>query len=136
MSEHLPRTITLQLLAQAQQQSDIEVCGLIAARDDTPHRLIPIDNIAPHPETLFEMDPKQQIEAMRELREQDETLWAIYHSHPHAPAVPSATDLENASYPDALYLVVSLNTEGVMEVAGFRLSDGSFEPVSLEISDY
>ena len=56
------------------------------------------------------------------MREQQEELFAIYHSHPTAPAEPSATDLEMANYPDALYLIISLNTKGVLEMRGFRLN--------------
>jgi proteasome lid subunit RPN8/RPN11 len=55
------------------------------------------------------------------MRERGEELFAIFHSHPQAPAEPSATDLELAAYPDALYLIVSLNTKGVLELRGFRI---------------
>ncbi|MBT6079431.1 MAG: hypothetical protein HOG56_03745, partial [Gammaproteobacteria bacterium] len=63
-------------------------------------------------------------------------LWAIYHSHPDAPAAPSAKDLADASYADALYLVISMNTEGVLEMRGFRLQSDIFNEVALETSDY
>lgn len=132
MKEYLPRELAVQLLVEAQREPEQEVCGLIATRDGGPHRLIPIQNIAAEPGTLFEMEPQAQIEAMRAIREQGETLWAIYHSHPHAPAVPSAKDLADTAYPEALYLVISLNTEGVMEMGGYRLQQGHFEPVALE----
>ncbi len=57
------------------------------------------------------------------MRENGEALFAIYHSHPTSPAEPSAIDLELAAYPDALYLIISLNTKGVLEMRGFRLND-------------
>ena len=136
MTEYLPRNLAVQLLAEAQSAPEREVCGLIAAKDGTPQRLIPIHNIATEPSNLFEMDPQQQIEAIRQVREQGETLWAIYHSHPHAPAIPSTKDLNDAAYPEALYLVISLNTEGVMEMGGYRLQGGTFQPVALETSPF
>jgi proteasome lid subunit RPN8/RPN11 len=67
------------------------------------------------------------------MREQGEELFGIYHSHPHSPAEPSDTDLRQAGYPEALYLIVSLNTKGVLEMRGFRLRDGQATPVHLEI---
>lgn len=132
MTEYLPRDLAVQLLAEAQSTPEKEVCGLIAAKNGNPSRIIPIQNIAPTPGTLFEMEPQRQIEAMKEIREAGETLWSIYHSHPHAPATPSAKDLADAAYPEALYLVISLNTEGVMEMGGYRLKEGDFQPVTLE----
>jgi proteasome lid subunit RPN8/RPN11 len=131
MKEYLPRELALALLAEAQRSPAQEVCGLIAARGGTPQRLIPIRNIATDPSRRFEMEPQQQIEALREIRQQGEQLWAIYHSHPDAPARPSARDLDDAAYPDALYLVISLNTEGVMELGGFRLQNDRFIEVAL-----
>ncbi|MBT3197697.1 MAG: M67 family metallopeptidase [Gammaproteobacteria bacterium] len=136
MSEHLPRTLALQLLTEAQKSPQREVCGMISGQGTLPKRLIPIQNIATTPETLFEMEPQQQIHALREIREQGEQLWAIYHSHPQAPATPSPRDLAEAAYPDALYLVISLNTEGVLEIRGFRLGETQFDEVALEVTDY
>ena len=67
------------------------------------------------------------------MRENGEELFAIYHSHPHAPATPSATDLQQAAYPTALYLIISLNTKGVLELQGFRLHRQQVTPVELEM---
>lgn len=129
----LPRTLVNQILHKAQMSPDIEVCGLIAAKNGRPTRFIPIANVARQPRRLFTMDPRQQIDAMRRMREQGEELFGIFHSHPHSPATPSATDLSEAGYPDALYLIVSLNTKGVLEMCGYRLVAGQAEEVALEI---
>ncbi len=129
----LPRQLVNQILHQAQASPEVEVCGLIAARDGRPARAIPIANVSPHPQRLFAMDPARQIAAQRRMREQGETLFGIYHSHPHSPAEPSVTDLREAGYPEALYLIVSLNTRGVLEMRGFRLHGDAAVPVHLEI---
>ncbi len=129
----LPRTIVTALLRHAQQNPEAEVCGLIAAKSGVPVRLVPVENVAPEPHRRFTMSPPGQIEAMRTIREAGETLYAIYHSHPHAPAEPSATDLQEAAYPEAYYLIVSLDTEGVLELRAFRLVNGAASSVPLEI---
>ena len=121
------------ILHQAQVSPEVEVCGLITAKDGRPQRCIPVPNVSERPERLFAMDPKSQIEALRDMREHNEELFGIYHSHPHSPAEPSDTDLDQAGYPDALYVIVSLNTKGVLEMRGFRLIDGKIEQVQLEI---
>ncbi len=130
--EQLPRPLINQLLAQAQKSPEAEVCGLIGAGGEA-HTLYPIANIAEQADHLFAMEPRGQIDAMRTMREAGETLFAIYHSHPHAPAKPSAADLKEAAYPEALYLIVSLDTKGVLDLRGYRLSDGEFVAVGLEM---
>jgi len=129
----LPRQLVNQILHQAQVSPASEVCGLIIARGGRPKRCIAIDNVSGRPQRLFAMDPRQQIDAMRKMREQEEELFGIYHSHPHSPAVPSDTDLEQTGYPDALHLIISLNTKGVLEMRGYRLRDGKTQEVALEI---
>lgn len=132
-SIQLPRQLVNDLLHQAQISPECEICGLIGALNGTPVSVYPVANVADHPGELFRMDPQGQIDAMRRLREAGETLFAIYHSHPHADARPSARDLAEAAYPDALYLIISLNTEGVLEMRGFRLDNGDFTPVQITI---
>lgn len=129
----LPRQLVNQILHQAQSSPDIEVCGLIAAKNGRPTRCMPVPNIAETPQRLFSMEPARQVEAQRRMREQGEELFGIYHSHPHSPAQPSSTDLEQAGYPEALYIIVSLNTKGVLEMRGFRLSCNEATQVHLEI---
>lgn len=133
MTVQLDRTIVNRILAHAQQQPEQEVCGLIGASSGVARRVYPVRNAAGETDHLFAMDPQQQIDAMRSMRENGEELFAIYHSHPHAPATPSALDLEQAAYPDALYLIISLNTKGVLELQGFRLRGSAVETVPLEL---
>jgi len=129
----LPRQLVNQILHQAQSSPETEICGLVAAKDGQPTRCIQVANVAEEPQRLFAMDPARQIDAQRGMRERGEALFGIYHSHPHSPAQPSATDLEQAGYPEALYIIVSLNTKGVLEMRGFRLMDNKAVQVQLEI---
>lgn len=129
----LPRTIVNQILAHAQGSPETEVCGLIASREGFAVHSYRVANVARQPDRFFSMDPKAQIDAMRQMRDAGEELYAIYHSHPHAAAMPSRRDLEESAYPDALYLIVSLDTKGVLEMRGFRLRDEAIEAVDLEV---
>lgn len=129
----LPRPLVNRILHQAQCSAEREVCGLIGGRDDTPVNLYPVANIAADPRTRYEMDPREQIAAQRAMRERGEALWAIYHSHPQSPPVPSAEDVKRLSHPAALYLIISLNTKGVLELRGFRVAGAMLQPVTLTI---
>lgn len=118
---HISRKLTNQLLHLAQYSPEQEICGLIGGKNGLPTSCYPIQNIAEYPQQRFLLDPAQQIGAMKKMREADEQLFAIYHSHPKAPAVPSSTDLELAAYPDAYYLIISLDTKGVLEMRAFQI---------------
>jgi [CysO sulfur-carrier protein]-S-L-cysteine hydrolase len=132
----LPRTLVNQLLTHAQKHPEREVCGLIAADGGRPTRVWPVDNVAQNADHLFRMDPKEQIDAMRAMREAGEDLFAIYHSHPHAPPLPSVTDLEQVGYPEALYLIISLDTKGVLQMNGYYLTEtGGLKVVDLSVEN-
>lgn len=131
----LPRRIINQLLDHARAHPGQEICGLISARDGAALRAIPVANISPRPEHRYAMDPAGQIAALRAMRETGEDLLAIYHSHPVSPAAPSGIDIAEAGYPDAIYLIISLNTKGVLEMRGFRIRAGGAKEVTLEIQD-
>lgn len=129
----LPRTLINGMLTHAQHTPESEVCGLIAQTTEGDFQVYPVANVAIEADHLFRMDPAAQIDAMRRMRESDEELFAIYHSHPHAPAEPSPRDLAEAAYPDALYLIISLTTKGVLELRGFRLRQGAVENIDLVV---
>jgi [CysO sulfur-carrier protein]-S-L-cysteine hydrolase len=131
----IPRKLTNQLLHLAQLSPDLEICGLVGSKNGLPSTCYPISNIAEQPQQRFLLDAKQQIAAMTEMRNQGETLFAIYHSHPNAPAEPSIFDLEQSAYPDALYLIISLNIRGVLEMRGFKINQKKPVEVPLSLSE-
>ncbi len=135
--EHIqiPRKITNQLLHLAQISPDLEICGLIGSKNGLPSSCYPIRNAAAHPQQRFQLDAGQQISAMTEMRDRGEQLFAIYHSHPSAPATPSSTDLELESYPEALYLIISLNTKGILEMRGFKIAHQLATEIALSLRD-
>lgn len=130
----LPRKLVNQILHLAQISPETEVCGLIGADSDgRPASCYPVSNSAANPKLRFALEPTQQIAAMKNMRDKGESLFAIYHSHPDAPAVPSATDIEQASYPEAVHLIISLNTKGVLEMRGFKIIDKTIKELALRL---
>jgi proteasome lid subunit RPN8/RPN11 len=99
-----------------------EVCGLLGVRDDgtiVHHR---IDN-AERSLTYYVMEPKQLLRAMREIEDEGQGL-AIYHSHTHTQAYPSATDIRLAAYPEATYVIVTLQDRDAPDIRAFSIVDG------------
>ncbi len=130
---NISRKLTQQLLHLAQLSPNQEVCGLIGSKNGIPLSCYPIDNIADTPHVRFLLDPQQQIAAISQMRVRNEELFAIYHSHPTTPALPSATDIKMAHYPEAVHLIISLNTKGVLEMRGFIIKDQNVQEVSLSM---
>ncbi len=129
----IPRKLTNQLLHLAQLSPNAEICGLVGGKNGMPVRCYPVDNVAEHPKQRFLLDAGQQISALAAMRKHGEDLFAIYHSHPKAPAEPSWHDINEAAYPDALYLIISLDTKGVLEMRGFKINRQTAEEVVLTL---
>ena len=120
-------------MALAQTRGQQEVCGFISKDSEEQMTLLPIKNIAADPLHFFEMDPAETIQTMKKIRHENLELFAIYHSHPNSPAYPSKTDIEKVGYPEALYLIISLNTKGVIELKGFRIQQDTVSQVELSV---
>lgn len=129
----LPINIVNQILGHAQSQAEEEICGLISEYQGQVKAVYPIQNVSTHRESFYQMDGKAQIDAMRQMRENGEELFAIYHSHPHADAYPSATDVKEAQYPETVYLIVSLDTRGVLDMRAYRLNNEKIEALQVEV---
>lgn len=117
----LPRKLVNELLHSAQLSPDEEVCGFVGKTAAGAYSCYPVDNVADEPSERFLMGAENQLSAMKGMREKEQEMFAIYHSHPTAPAIPSAMDIEQAAYPDTYYLIISLNTKGVLEMRCFKL---------------
>ena len=129
----LQQRLVNDILTQAQQSPEAEICGLIAGKDSQASHCYPVANDADNPVRRYIMNPQGQIDAMRQIREAGEDLIAIYHSHPQAPAQPSTIDIAEANYPDVVYLIISLNIEGVLEIQAFQITNNSTIEIALEL---
>jgi proteasome lid subunit RPN8/RPN11 len=120
----LKKSLIDEIIAHAREAAPQECCGLIGASgDNQAQTLYRARNIAPNPMVAYEAAPEDLFAAQRNMRERNEQLFAIYHSHPNASdPQPSATDVRLAYYPTAVYLIVGL---GSLEprLKAFRISE-------------
>jgi proteasome lid subunit RPN8/RPN11 len=121
----IPRAIYEQMLAHAREEVPNECCGLIGGADGEARTLYRATNSEASP-LRYNLDPQDQFRIMREMEDAGEELAAIYHSHTHSPAYPSQTDISLASYPDTVYLILSL-AEGEEPLRGFHIVDGKVD---------
>ena len=120
------------LVQQAQSAYPLESCGLMAGEENRVRQLYPVENIRESP-VEYEMDPVGQLKAMMDLEEKGWELIGIYHSHPHGPQVPSATDVNLAYYPDSVYVIVSLIDRRRPSVRAFNIVSGQVTEVPLRV---
>lgn len=131
-SVHLPAEMWDAIVAHARQEHPRECCGIISGRDGRLEKLHSLRNIADG-NRFYEIDPAQLMQLeFGELEQTEAEIVAIYHSHPESQAYPSATDLELAYWPEAVYLICSLENKAEPGIRGFRMRDGVISEVQLQ----
>jgi proteasome lid subunit RPN8/RPN11 len=112
-----------ELVAHAREDLPNECCGMVGGSDGRATSVIRVENSAASP-LRFEMDPQGQYDALKEIEDEGGELLAIYHSHTKSAAYPSQTDVNQAvNWPDAIYVIVSLEDPEAPDVKAYRLKD-------------
>lgn len=134
MSLTLPRKFVDEMIAHAREEAPNECCGIIAGVDGRPTKLYRARNAEASP-YRYNVDPQ---DLLRIYRETDANGWdflVIYHSHTHTEAYPSPTDVRLAAWPDAYYVLVSLQNPDAPDVRAYRIRDGEVTEEELRVAD-
>jgi proteasome lid subunit RPN8/RPN11 len=121
-----------EIVQHARAEAPNECCGIVATADGSAVRIFQAENAEASP-VRYGLDPRDQYKIMMEIEDNGWALGAIYHSHTRSPAYPSQTDVNLAFYPDALYLIVSIQDEQNPDLRAFRIVDGEIGEVELSI---
>jgi proteasome lid subunit RPN8/RPN11 len=100
-----------------------EACGLLAGKEGRPVKFFAMKNQDASP-VSYRLDPKEQLKVFTEIDDEGWDLLGIFHTHTHSEAYPSETDLKQAFYPEATYLVMSLSDRSNPVLRGFTMLDG------------
>ena len=100
-----------------------EACGLLAGKEGRPVKFFAMSNQDASP-VSYRLDPTEQLRVFTELEDEGWDLLGIFHTHTHSEAYPSETDLKQAFYPEATYLVMSLSDRSNPVLRGFTMQDG------------
>jgi [CysO sulfur-carrier protein]-S-L-cysteine hydrolase len=112
-----------EMVAHAREDLPNECCGMVGGADGEASVVIPVVNSAASP-LRFEMDPQGQYNALKAIEGDGREMLAIYHSHTKSAAYPSQTDVNQAvSWPDAIWVIVSLEDPESPVVKGYWLKD-------------
>jgi proteasome lid subunit RPN8/RPN11 len=119
----LERRFFDEIVAHCQGEYPNEACGLVAGKEGIPVRVIPMRNADASPGT-YRLEPTEQLRVFEEIEDEGQEMFAIFHSHTHSEAYPSPTDRRQAFYPEARYLILSLQDRSGPALRGFRILDG------------
>jgi proteasome lid subunit RPN8/RPN11 len=109
-----------------------EACGLLGGPTNRVERVYLVENVY-HSRTAYLMAADAQIQAMIELEGLGWDVNGIFHSHPAGPLHPSPTDVAQAYYPDAAYVILAPSEHGVWEGRAFAIVAGQVQPVELTL---
>jgi proteasome lid subunit RPN8/RPN11 len=122
-----------EMVAHAREDLPNECCGMVGGSDGRAASVIRVENSAASP-LRFEMDPQGQYDALKEIEDGGGELLAIYHSHTKSAAYPSQTDVNQAlNWPDAIYVIVSLEDPDAPDVKAYWLKDLSIADAELVV---
>jgi proteasome lid subunit RPN8/RPN11 len=120
-----------EMVSHAREDVPNECCGMIGGVDGEATVVHRVANAAASP-LRFEMDPQEQYNAWKALEDDGKELLAIYHSHTKSAAYPSQTDVNQAaSWPDPMWVIVSLQDPDSPEVKGYWLKDSKIADAEL-----
>ncbi|RME56569.1 MAG: M67 family peptidase [Caldilineae bacterium] len=117
----LPQSIYDEIIAHARAGKPEEVCGVLRGRDSRAKELFRGRNIAEDKINNYTVDPQTLLRQF-EFEDAGDAMMGIYHSHPVSVAYPSATDAWNAHYPDAYYLICSLEFDDAPVIRAFKMT--------------
>jgi [CysO sulfur-carrier protein]-S-L-cysteine hydrolase len=125
------REILLRMLEEARRKPDEECCGLLGGKNGIITTIFASTN-AMASASAYEITPAELLRQMREIRGAGLEMMGIYHSHPNGENRPSATDVERAYYPEAVYFVISPGSGAAKAIRAFTIREGVASELGIE----
>ena len=122
-----------EMIAHAQEDAPNECCGIIAGDDGRAVKLFRAKNAEASP-YRYNVEPKDLFRIFRECEENGWSFLAIYHSHTASEAYPSPTDVRLAFWPEAYYVLVSIQDAGKPVVRAFRILEGEISEEEVSVA--
>ena len=124
------------IIAHAESELPNEACGLIAGNIDGENKEIKkvyfLTN-TDHSNEHFSLDPREQLEAVKDMRKNGLVPLGNWHSHPESPSRPSDEDKRLAYDGKASYMILSLMDRESPVLNSFRISSSQAEKEELII---
>ena len=118
----ISKALSEEIIAHCQSLYPKEACGMLAGREGRVEQVYSMTNVDLSP-ISYQMDPKEQLRVMKQMRQAGQQMLAIYHSHTASPAYPSPVDVRLAVYPEVAYILVSLQDRAQPQLRSYRIVD-------------
>ena len=124
-----------EIVQYAKEHLPEESCGLLAGEIDGDNKTIKkvyfLEN-TDHAEDHFTLNPKEQLEAVKDMRKNGYKPLGNWHSHTSSPSRPSAEDIKLAYDKGASYMIVSFLTKAPV-IKSFHIENDQYEKEDLRI---
>lgn len=127
----IPKHIFDEMLAHCRKVCPNEACGILAGSGNEVLKIYAMTNIE-HSPVSYALDSKEHFRVAKDMRENNLSMIAIFHSHPSSAAYPSQRDVSLAFYEDAAYIIVGL-AEKETVVKAFRIREGNIAEIEVKI---
>ena len=122
-----------EMLAHALENDSVECTGILAGANGKFFKLYRMTNVENSP-YRFSWDPRELLKVWNEMEDNGWDHRAVYHSHIHSEATPSATDVRLATWPEAYYIIVSLLDKQNPVVKAYRIVDETVSEEGLRVT--
>ena len=130
------------MLEHARELAPEEACGLLAGTEEkeesglvrTVRKVYLLTN-TDHSREHFSLDPKEQLAAVKDMRESGWKPLGNWHSHPASPSRSSEEDIRLAIDKNASYLILSLMDRENPVLHSFHVENGISTQEELIIAD-
>lgn len=123
----LPKDFYNKIVEAAKSGRPEEICGLLGGEingsDKIAKEIYFLENID-HSNEHFSMNPKEQLEAVKDMRSKGLVPLGNFHSHPESPSRPSEEDKRLAYDKNASYLILSLMDIYEPVLKSFHIENG------------
>jgi len=118
---YLAHSVYNAIVEHAREGKPEEICGIVRGRGFSGFQAIRARNVASEKIENYTVDP-QTLLMQFEFEDEGDAMMGIYHSHPVSVAYPSATDAWSAYYPEAIYLICSLEFDDAPVIRAYRMT--------------
>ena len=136
MKVRLPEKLLKKIIEAGRNVLPEEACCLIGGTEENGIRelkeVFVLENID-HSNEHFSMDPKDQLNEVKEMRKKGIIPLGNFHSHPESPSRPSEEDKRLAYDKNASYMILSLMEKDDPVINSFHIETNTSEKEELEI---
>lgn len=124
------------IVAHAEKELPNEACGLIGGTingDSKEIKKVYLLTNIDHSNEHFSLDPKEQLAAIKDMRQNGLVPLGNWHSHPESPSRPSDEDKRLAYDSKASYMILSLMDRQSPVLNSFKITGDTAEKEELVI---